>query len=267
MSSSSAGELRQDLAGYTNLMAVRASSASFALAGVAALASAAAILANAGLRPTSQLFGRTLVAGADPDEVVLTFDDGPNEPATQQLLDVLARAGVHAAFFMIGRFARQRPDLVRAVHAAGHTVGNHTETHPWLIRESGRRIREELRACNEALEDALGEPVRFFRPPHGARRPAVLQAAEELNLTTVQWNVMGYDWQKGGPDAILGRLDRGLRRARRSGRGANIVLHDGWDAAFGGDRHTTVEATAALLARLPKQGYRFTTLDAWMPQP
>ena len=246
-------------------MPIRAA-AGIALAGVATLSAAAAVFADAGLRPTSQLFGKTLVAGTDPHEVVLTFDDGPNEPATHDLLQVLDRAGVQAAFFMIGRFVRQRPDLVRAVHAAGHTVGNHTETHPWLIRESRRRIHDELRSCNQALEDALGAPVRFFRPPHGARRPAVLQAASELGLTVVQWNVMGFDWRPTGPEVILKHIDRALGKARRASRGANIVLHDGWDVAFGGDRRDTVQATAHLLNRLPERGYRFTTLDAWMPE-
>ena len=221
-------------------------------------------MADAGLRPGSQLFGRTLIAGDDPAEVALTYDDGPNEPATEALLDELARAGVHAAFFVIGRFVREHPELVRAVHAAGHIVGNHTDTHPWLIRESGARIREELRGCNAAIEDATGAPVRFFRPPHGARRPAVLRASRELGLTVVQWNVMGYDWQQGGQDTIVRHVQRGLRRARRSGRGANIVLHDGWDVAFGGDRQATVKATSTLLNSLPKQGYRFVTLEDWV---
>src|ERR1035437_11142893 len=80
--------------------------------------------AYASLWPTSQIFGRTLVAGDDSDEVALTFDDGPNDAATPQLLEVLARHNVHATFFNMGNFARQRPELTRQAVAAGHIVGN-----------------------------------------------------------------------------------------------------------------------------------------------
>ena len=94
-------------------------------------------LAYAALHPQSQLFGRTLIAGDDPSEIALTYDDGPNDAATMQLLEVLARHNVCASFFMIGGFVRQRPEIARAVHAAGHLVGNHTMTHPWLAWQSG----------------------------------------------------------------------------------------------------------------------------------
>ena len=113
-------------------------------------------LTYAALTPESQFLGRTLVAGRDPDEVALTYDDGPNDAATPRLLEILDRAGVKATFFMIGRFVRQRPNLVREVAAAGHLVGNHTMTHPWLPTKTGSFIREELRGCQEALEDTLG---------------------------------------------------------------------------------------------------------------
>src|ERR1035437_6913950 len=88
--------------------------------------------AYASLWPTSQIFGRTLIAGNDGDEVALTFDDGPNDAATPQLLEVLARHEVRATFFNMGNFARGRPEIVRQVAAAGHVLGNHTMSHPRL---------------------------------------------------------------------------------------------------------------------------------------
>lgn len=230
---------------------------------VCATASAGALLAEAALRPESQIFGHTLIAGHDPAEVALTFDDGPNDSATSALLDLFAEHNVQAAFFMIGRFVAERPALTRRVHAAGHVVGNHTQTHPWLAWQTPARIREELRACNAALEDALGAPVRYFRPPHGARRPAVARAACELGLVTVQWNVTAADWLPIGADGIARRIAAGMGRNEARARGSNILLHDGYDQALGADRSATVAAVERLLTEHPRQGKRFVGLDAW----
>lgn len=236
------------------------------LAITAAAAASIAIggtLAYAGLAPQSQFFGHTLIAGSDPDQFALTYDDGPNDAATMQLLDVLARHNTRATFFMIGRFVRQRPEIARAVHAAGHLIGNHTMTHPWLAWQPERIIHEELHGCNQALEDVLGAPVRYLRPPHGARRPAVFSAAAELGLTLVQWNVMGNDWAPIGASGVLRKVQRGLEAARDRGKGANILLHDGFDQRMGADRSATVEATDSLLTESSARSRRFVTVDAW----
>jgi peptidoglycan/xylan/chitin deacetylase (PgdA/CDA1 family) len=230
---------------------------------VAAAVAVAGTLTFAALSASSQLFGHTLIAGRDPDELALTFDDGPNDNATPQLLDLLAGANVRATFFMLGKYVRQRPELVRRVHAAGHLIGNHTETHPWLHLKPVRVIREEIRACNHALEDVLGAPLRYFRPPHGARRPAVLQVARELGLETVQWNAVGHDWMPIGAARILADIEAGLARARRRGMGGNILLHDGSDRGMGANRADTLAATALLLQRSASDGSRLVTVDAW----
>ena len=231
-------------------------------AAVSAVA-AAGSLAYAALSPQSQIFGHTLISGSDPAEVALTYDDGPNDVATLQLLDVLSRHNVRATFFMIGRFVRQRPQIARTVHEAGHLVGNHTMTHPWLAWQPERVIRDELRGCSEVLEDVIGAPVRYMRPPHGARRPAVLRAAGDLGLTVVQWNVMGNDWAPIGAEGVLRKVQRGLESALERGRGANILLHDGFDQRMGADRSATVEATDRLLTQLKAGGRRIVTVDAW----
>jgi len=234
------------------------------LAATAVVAATAGLtLTYAALSPGSQLFGHTLISGNDPTEVALTYDDGPNDVATDALLDLLAEHNAHATFFMIGRFVRQRPEIVRRVHAAGHLIGNHTDTHPWLSFQSPRVIREELRACNQSLEDTLGAPIHYLRPPHGARRPALFHIAAELGLKIVQWNTLGFDWQPIDSARILTNVTRGRQRALRRHVGANILLHDGHQQGLGTDRSATVQATAALLATFASEGKRTVTVDAW----
>jgi peptidoglycan/xylan/chitin deacetylase (PgdA/CDA1 family) len=228
-----------------------------------ALAGLSATLVNGCLRPESQIFGRTIVAGKNPMEAALTYDDGPNDAVTYDLLELLAQHNTRATFFMIGKYVRQRPDMVRAVHNAGHLIGNHTMSHPWLAWQSTARIRQELADCNHALEDALGAPVHYMRPPHGARRPAVIRIARDLGLKVVQWNVMGWDWEPIGVEGILKNIEGGLRRARSWGRGANILLHDGSDIDMGFDRSDSVTATARLLQRFTAEGRQLVTVDAW----
>jgi peptidoglycan/xylan/chitin deacetylase (PgdA/CDA1 family) len=222
----------------------------------------------AALSPQSQIFGQTLIAGRNPNEVALTYDDGPNDIATERLLDVLARHNIRATFFLIGRFARQRPQIVRAIAAYGHLIGNHTMTHPWLAWQSPARIREELTACSAVIEDTLGTPIRYFRAPHGARRPAVLSIARELGLTPVQWNIMTGDWQPVSANAILTRTVAGIIRNQRHNRGSNILLHDGGQKGLGQPRLATVEATNLLLNKYSPQtrlqtGTKFVTIDSW----
>lgn len=233
---------------------------SFTTVGVAALAAGGYLYA--GMVPGSQIFGRTLVAGNDPDEFALTYDDGPNDACTEQILEILARHEVHATFFVIGRFARERVALIRRIRAAGHVVGNHTWTHPLLLFRPLSRIREELASTNAVLEDALGEKVEYFRPPHGARRPDILRAVREMGMVPVQWNAMGFDWKPTTPERVLANLDRGIRRNRRRGRGSNLLMHDGGQAGIGQDRSHTVTATATLLEKWQGR-VRFVTIHQW----
>jgi len=217
--------------------------------------------------PTSQIFGRTVLAGSEIQELALTFDDGPNDPHTGQLLELLARHQVRATFFLIGSFVRRRPELARAIRQAGHLLGNHTMTHPSLLWERPAQIREELVGCTSAIEDATGEAVKWFRPPFGARRPDVLRTAAELGLTPVMWNITAHDWDATDPKALAARVQSGILRNQRRHRGSNILLHDGGHLQLGTDRSVTLAATASLLEAWAGTALRFVTVDAWRPAP
>jgi peptidoglycan/xylan/chitin deacetylase (PgdA/CDA1 family) len=233
-------------------------------AGAAAVGLLGGGLLYASVWPTSSIFGRALIAGVDPREAALTFDDGPNDAATPQLLEVLARHQVRATFFTMGSFARQQPELVRRVVAAGHLLGNHTMSHPKLSMEPAARVRQELADCSAVLEDLTGVAVRFFRPPFGARRPVVLRIAREMGLTPVMWNVTGYDWDPIGADRILGKLEAGMARNRRRGCASNLLLHDGGHRGMGANRMDTMRAVDRLLAAHAGDGTRFVTVDRWV---
>jgi peptidoglycan/xylan/chitin deacetylase (PgdA/CDA1 family) len=167
---------------------------------------------------------------------------------------VLAGHGAKATFFLIGRYAQQRPDIARAIVNAGHVVGNHTFTHPLLIFQSAAQVRKELQDCRSALTDAVGEHSNLFRPPFGGRRPAVLRIARELGLQPIMWNLTGYDWSAPPAEKIE-------RRAVRKIRGGDVLLlHDGGHVAFGADRSQTVLATDRLIARYKAEGYEFVTI-------
>ena len=219
----------------------------------------------AALSAQSQLFGKVLIAPRNPNEIALTYDDGPNDIVTERLLEVLVRHNVRATFFLIGKYVRQRPQIARAIAASGHLIGNHTMTHPWLAWQSSTRICEELTGCNAILEDTLGIPIRYFRAPHGARRPAVLRIAHELNLTPVHWNILPKDWDPDTPQNIADRAILAITRNQRQNRASNIVLHDGGQAGLGQPRLPTVEATDLILQKYSRDpAIKFVTIDSWV---
>jgi len=231
-----------------------------AVIGLAA-AGAATAAGYQSMAPTGQWYGRTFACGVRGSRrIALTYDDGPNDPHTLKLLDVLAKHGVHATFFMIGRYVRERPEIARAVAAAGHVVGNHTFTHPLLIFKSSRETRAELEQCHAALSDAVGKHANLFRPPFGGRRPATLRVARELGLETVMWNVTGYDWN--APAAAV--IEAKVARQVHAGGGDVILLHDGYHGAMGADRAQTVVATDGLIRRYRAEGFEFVTVAEMM---
>ncbi len=208
------------------------------------------------MAPTGQWYGRTFTSTArGTRQLSLTYDDGPNDPHTLRLLEVLARHNVHATFFLIGRYVQQRPDIVREILRAGHVIGNHTFTHPLLTFKSAADVRKELIDCRSAIQDAIGDHSHLFRPPFGGRRPAVLSVSRQLGLEPIMWNVTGYDWS--APPATV--IERNVEKQIRGGD--VILLHDGGHKHMGADRSQTVLATDHLISRYKSAGYDFVTIQ------
>jgi peptidoglycan-N-acetylglucosamine deacetylase len=230
--------------------------------GVLATAAGLALATSAGyqsMSPTGQWYGRTFT-GLPPGskKLALTYDDGPNDPHTLRLLEILAKHKVHATFFLIGRYVKQRPDIVREIAQAGHVIGNHTFTHSNLVFASARHVSAELQECEQTLHDAIGPHSRLFRPPFGGRRPVTLRVARSVGLEPVMWNVMGWDWSAKPAEYVEHKIQKRIRG------GDVILLHDGGHLEFGADRSHTVLATDRLIARHKSEGYEFVTLTEMM---
>lgn len=212
--------------------------------------------------PTSQIFGRTLIAPRHAGQLALTFDDGPNLAWTPRLLDILAEHKVQSTFFMVGKFAQAEPELARRVANAGHLIGNHTWSHPDLSRTRAAKVLDELTRTSDILADITGKPVRYFRPPFGARRPYVLRLARQLGLVPVTWNAMTTDWSEPSADKIAQSLIRKIDKNQSNGCASNIVLHDGSHRGPNADRGPSVTAARQLLDRYSNT-HKFVRLDAW----
>jgi peptidoglycan/xylan/chitin deacetylase (PgdA/CDA1 family) len=215
-----------------------------------AAAVSAGVLAYAVRVPSSSLLAPSVHRGPGVrPAIALTFDDGPSE-ATPELLEILAGYRVPAAFFQIGANVRRLPEIAREVGAAGHEIGNHSDTHPMLALKSASFIDRELARAQETIERATGQRPRYFRAPYGARWFGLRQAQQRLALTGVMWSTIALDWKRQTP-AVVSRLADG------AAPGAILCLHDGRVLEHRPDIGVTLQAVRELLPKLMEQGFRF----------
>lgn len=173
--------------------------------------------------PRLQMYGPIVSRGpAGLRTVALTFDDGPHPVTTRRILAVLAATRHRATFFVLGTKARRHPDVIREIHAAGHTLGVHGDRHdrlhsfrmPW-------RVRDELLRAAQAVEDATGVRPRFFRPPLGHTSLTTTRGARHAGMIVVGWSSRGFDgMRKRTPEAVVARVARSVTE------GAVVMLHD-----------------------------------------
>jgi peptidoglycan/xylan/chitin deacetylase (PgdA/CDA1 family) len=193
-----------------------------------------------------------------PPTIYLTFDDGPNPTTTGDLLDVLAREGAHATFFLIDRhITDQTAPLVARMFADGHAVALHSHTRKYLLM-TPETLARTLTAAADHIERETGQrPCRAFRPHAGWRSGSMYEGLQKIDYRLVGWGWMLWDWNWFRPrtaDAIVARV---LARARA---GDIVVMHDGDESAPFADQRQTVEATARLIPELRAKGFAFGTI-------
>lgn len=185
---------------------------------------------------------RTLVDAAG---VALTFDDGPHPEGTPAVLELLARAGHKATFFLIGEQVRRRPELVREILTQGHLVALHGHRHRLQLRLTASQVSDDLEHGRAAIEDATGSAVVWHRPPYGIYSSAGLDAARAAGLEPLLWSRWGKDWRKfTTPQRIAARATRNLRS------GDVILLHDADFYSARNSHRRTAAALELILAEL-----------------
>ncbi len=226
----------------------------------AVIGAAAGILSTAGFMAhavrgrSSAFFGPSVYRGnRSRRALALTFDDGPSE-STPALLDILAERGVRATFFMCGQNVRRCPAIARDVVAAGHEIGNHTDSHPRLDFHSPKFIHREIALAQETIRTTTGATPRLFRAPFGVRWFGLRGVQQQLNLMGVMWTVIANDWR--WPVARISR-----RLVQRAVNGAIICLHDGRETRISPDIRTTLEAVQLVIPVLRERGFHFETVS------
>ena len=188
--------------------------------------------------------------------VVMTFDDGPCEPWTAQILDILKEHGVHASFFVVGEKAKELPHLVKRAHAEGHSIGGHTSSHRILTFMSEKDRLEEIENSIESIHTILGCRPNFFRLPHGFKFPGMYKVLGE-------WNLLPISWTKGIWDTDMPSVDTLLKRfAKKFDPFEILLLHDGiLDGKPDSNRTSLVEALPRMIEAYKQLGYEFLTVE------
>ncbi|MCC7155801.1 MAG: polysaccharide deacetylase family protein [Bryobacterales bacterium] len=224
-----------------------------------AAVAAAGVLAWGVRGKSSTLLGPSYWRGPSHRRALaLTFDDGPSKQ-TPELLSLLARHAAKATFFQCGQAVRRLPEIARQVRAAGHEIGNHTETHAALYLRSSGFIFSELEYAQRTIEETAGVRPRLFRPPYGARWFGLRAAQERLGLTCVMWTVIARDWVLGA-EGIVERL-------KSPDPGAILCLHDGRETAPNPDITPTINAVGKLLPAWKADGFEFLTVSELLSLP
>ncbi|HTR89115.1 MAG TPA: polysaccharide deacetylase family protein [Solirubrobacteraceae bacterium] len=181
----------------------------------------------------------------------LTFDDGPHPRGTPAVLEILAREGVSATFFLVGEQIRRNPALVEEILAGGHHIGLHCDRHRNLLRLLPGQVRTDIERARDTIESRTGAPIALYRPPYGVANAAALALARRNGWRTLLWSQWGRDWEaRATPASIAARVTAG------AGEGSVLLLHDADEYSAPGSWRRTADALPSVLETLHERGLR-----------
>ncbi|WP_176706049.1 polysaccharide deacetylase family protein [Paenibacillus hemerocallicola] len=200
------------------------------------------------------------VSGASKERnIALTFDDGPDERFTPQILDILKAHGVKATFFVLGKKAEAHPAIMKRMVREGHVIGNHSFRHPLFTKITVDQFAQEVEQTEEVLNRLIGYKPKLLRPPYGEIDEEQLQWAKSRGYVIVNWNVDSLDWKNLGEQQVSGNI-LGHTKA-----GAIVLQH-----SAGGDSQDlsgTVKALPGIISKLREQGYGLVTVSELLHLP
>ncbi|MBI4295697.1 MAG: glycosyltransferase [Chloroflexi bacterium] len=219
--------------------------------------------------PASPIFGEVYYERDSSEKIIaLTFDDGPSEPYTSQVIDILKKYDVKATFFVVGKNVELYPDTVRRILAEGHVVGNHSYSNKanLSITEYGYK---DLKRAEEVIFAIVGVRPLLYRPPEGRKTPWELQEIKKDGISTVTWSVSvnenkgGLFFTKRSPETLAKQI------VAQAGPGKIVLLHDGHEPGRDDetDRSLTVRALPLIIEQLRADGYRFVTVPELLDVP
>lgn len=179
--------------------------------------------------------------------VALSFDAAWGNEDTQDLIDTLAKYDAKATFFLVGSWVDKYPESVKALADAGHSVQNHSNTHPNLPQLSTEGIKKEITLCNEKIRKITKKTPTLIRPPYGDYSNSVIETVNSLGMYAIQWDVDSLDWKNLSADEIYNRVVNNVKS------GSIVLFHN---AAL-----NTPEALGRILKALKDEGYEFVTIE------
>jgi peptidoglycan-N-acetylglucosamine deacetylase len=179
----------------------------------------------------------------------LTFDDGPHAQGTAAVLEVLAAAGAHATFFLVGEQLRRNPSLGGEIASAGHAIGLHCDRHRNLLRLAPRQVRADIDRAQATIEDLTGRSPVLYRPPYGILNSSALRIARRRGWRTLLWSGWGRDWESRATPASIASL-----LTRSASEGSVLLLHDADDYGAQGSWRHTAAALPSVLETLAGRG-------------
>jgi len=215
-----------------------------------------ALFIHAVFERRAPLWGRIVSRGRPrTPAIAITFDDGPTEPYTSQILDVLRALGARATFFVLGVRAHAAPDVVRRAADEGHEIGNHTWDHAALPLRTPSAMRQTICRTSDLVQQITGRRPRVFRAPFGWRNPWLDGAARREGCEPIAWTVGVYDTDRPGAGAIVDRAIEGFVD------GSILLLHDGRSLDPEPDASQVVEALPQILREAQRRGFRLLTVS------